>query len=131
MNVRACLFCFAFSAHAVSCSLAQELKADQSNYQPMNLTDLRLDYAKLINKRLVVTGELNYGFGNANLSSSATDFNVVTLDINHVARDERKIMLDQCQPSCMVTVRGRPQIDESEELVFLVENIAVDGPAEY
>jgi len=86
----------------------QAAPAMASDYQAMNLTDLKLDQESLRNHKVAVSGNLLVAGEMALLRSSNSDLSPLVVDAKGVPREQRRTMLERCGASgCTVMVRGR------------------------
>lgn len=73
-------------------------------YQPLTLTDLKLDLRNLVGHKIEVTGRILANTETVQLRSAPLDTDPVFVSLKSVSREQRGAILKQCGDGCMVIV---------------------------
>lgn len=93
-------------AASVSLKPAEHAVIAKGDYMAISLTDLKLDKATLIGKKVEVAGFLQTMGDISMISDGLFDMNKLFVETEKLSRENRKFLLENCSSGCQVTVRG-------------------------
>ncbi len=95
-----------------------------SVYKKISLEDLLLDVNELLGTKIVVKALGSFVANNFHISIGEFDFNIVSVEIKRLTRDERKKILRQCgDTTCYVTVYGKVYRDILDNAALAADKV--------